>query len=754
MTTFTVKLDNAGTLTDVTSYVTKLTYDEERTRKATIIKVSFARNCPVTPTNGMEIKLYFDSVLWVGGYLDRVDIHKDYDCLGYGYNIVLTWREAAEVYDNQTIDAIVSDLITKYTDFATTGIQTTTTTLTQFKLNYVQLKTAIKKLSDTLNWQYYTDENKVFYFEEKGYTDSGKTLTVGTNCLRVGKWTYDSTRLQNNLRVFGGRREFGNEETFTGDGVTTEFTLSYKPISNVVVTDAGTRLKGGIDDFSSGVQFTVDVQNRKIICKTAPANNDSVVIDYNYSVPAVVEGDNPSSVASYQQRDKTIFREELQSRDDVINYWDKSMSERSAPSTSGLLRTKEVLHSAQLVNIVDSKSGINDSFVIRSVRFTYPHFMFDIRVGSKEFSEVDWTENLDSRVAELERSEKGNTDVITKLVRAEDTISHSEAVRYYTRNPLDSFALGRALLGTQHRFEYSSRQSGSHGLDEGTVTNVLTTGDKLELDDASLNSGTWVSPLLNYSDSKTQTNIDSFNDNVTNWAVGSDDTGSVALDSTYEQQGGNCAKWVISSSPTTTEELIGTFSKDFSTEDGLKFYFQTTDATKPHYVEISDGTNAASIDFSSQLSNNAMPEVSVAFADFSNISAVDMSAITQIRYYLNGSDWAGGEAFYVDLLRSYDSKANTYRNLEWTESLPANTDVTFDILDSADTALITGITTSPYDLSSSTALTDIPIKIRCNLTNTDGSSTPTVTNIKLGFKPFQLGNHATTYTEAYTSGTW
>ena len=203
-----------------------------------------------------------------------------------------------------------------------TTIQSSGTTyvLDKFICNHADIFERCKALAVALDWQFYyrPDTDKV-YFEPKGYTTNPNTLTVGSNVIKVPKWTYDNTEMANDLTVVGAYQLV--ETTESGQiGVTAGYTtasvqLDHLPESVKVYADAGdpptTLLTGGVIGSTASYDYSVDKNKMQLLPYTAFVTNDYVEVRYSFKRPTPIHCFSQISIDTYGQFKKTITFEDI-----------------------------------------------------------------------------------------------------------------------------------------------------------------------------------------------------------------------------------------------------------------------------------------------------------------------------------------------------------------------------------------------------------------------------------------------------------
>jgi hypothetical protein len=141
-------------------------------------------------------------------------------------------------------------------------------------------------------------------------------------------------------------------------------------------------------------------------------------------------------------------------------------------------------------------------------------------------------------------------------------------------------------------------------------------------------------------------NFESYNTDPALQAVWSTNESTVTRDISTPKEGSVTCIWTTNSSPASDPTMDKTISsEDWSDFNRLEFWFKTSDASKPHYVTITNNSVAQTpYDFSSQLYNNTWIMVSIKFSD----AGWDFDDVEDIKFSVGTSDFSGGATFYID----------------------------------------------------------------------------------------------------------
>lgn len=193
------------------------------------------------PLSEVEVWNSAGTVKRFGGVLmapqgDRVgrgrDFEVDYACEAVGFahlleRHLLTYRFAA-----QKAGSAVREALAQYdADIDTSNVQDGPDLPAFAWTDYP--KTLLEKLADLTGYQWRVDGDKRLYFEPRGYRRAPADLT-DTSCNFADlSITYDAKTIRNAVEVRGGMVPSPQTvtDTFTGDGMTANFKLSFDPYS-------------------------------------------------------------------------------------------------------------------------------------------------------------------------------------------------------------------------------------------------------------------------------------------------------------------------------------------------------------------------------------------------------------------------------------------------------------------------------------------------------------------------------------------
>lgn len=158
------------------------------------------------------------------------------------------------------ISDVVRWLVDNYSSFE---YDDTTIKDTGYKIKKIALSDKISSIlnrfADAVGFVWYVKDGK-FYFKEPSYATGN--FEFNNSNARFQDWNIVSDKLANDVHVFGARLEYQAVDYFIGDGITTEFKLSYIPSGNIRVFVEGNEI--------SSEEYEIDKDNQVIRFKTAP----------------------------------------------------------------------------------------------------------------------------------------------------------------------------------------------------------------------------------------------------------------------------------------------------------------------------------------------------------------------------------------------------------------------------------------------------------------------------------------------------
>jgi len=432
------KLVDGDDYVDISDYVYRWVTVEDiekpiSTAKINLSPVFITDDLDDTIIDGTEIRIYVgDSVpseLWFAGI--KTDLEQDgvtgvMHCVNTG--IELERREVTQdfiyhkdpVYSGRLVE-IAKYMIDNYTTLDSQGIEYTSTKLSdKIICDHEPIIDVLKKIKETLQWEHYV-RNGVYYLHSSNYIDNSVTLTVGTDLVAFGDWSRDNSNLVNKLTVYGASESHSTQQLFSGDGTENqEFELTYPYFSNVKVeidvAGTWTEKTGAIPGSTTGTyDYTMHPDSSQKLIRfdgttgyNPPAAADNVRVTYTHAWQVPYTAQDDISIEKYDKYEKTMYRPDLKTKDDVVEFTKKYLTNYSSPFKIGTVVCKRSnLRVGERVTIVDSRNNVNEAFTITRMEMAWPEYLCTLDVGSQPRNLGDWRRGLNERVRRLEEENRG-----------------------------------------------------------------------------------------------------------------------------------------------------------------------------------------------------------------------------------------------------------------------------------------------------------------------------------------------------------
>lgn len=390
------------------------------------------------------------------------------------YSAILNNVRGEEIYNNQTPEYIVQDLVTKYTDLTYASTAVSGITIKQFVVDDGgTILTFIQKLLELLgSWQLRGDFNKNIYFEPKVVNNSGKTLTVGTDCYVIKEWDRNPDTVVNKLILTGGNQTFTTtQDSFTATGGQTTKSLSYIPASTFRITDNGTELVGGITSNTSNPDYTVDIVNLLITFTTGLTVGHTIVVSYAYDVPIKLTADGPAdSITKYGIRQSKEDNQIVTTMNDARKFAESYFNERAYEVISNevIVEDDYDITQGQTITVIDEFSNINQILQVQGKKYDFEQGTLTLTVGTRPFTNYHLQKDIQQRLAALEQTKNSGT-LTQKYDKTEEDINIKlKATTYnYEREVKNSWIWGISQWGVD---KWGDRREGDNFDQEGTYT--------------------------------------------------------------------------------------------------------------------------------------------------------------------------------------------------------------------------------------------------------------------------------------------
>lgn len=335
------------------------------------------------PELGDEVVATDDGVRIFGGVIVRITesvtaskiVEYEVECNDYSQ--YLKRRLVTERYENQTVVAIIQDIITNYTTgFTITGV-VATLTIASISFNRLTVAECLQKLADALSYVWYVDYDKDIHFFPKNteLAPFNLTDTSGNYIYNSLEIMEDLSQIRNSVLVQGGEQESDTTrtETFNGDGSKVQFSLANKFASLPTILVGGSPQTVGVeyldDDASFDVMWNYNEKYIRFTSGNTPASGtNNISVEGIYLFPIVVRVPAPASIAEFGTYEFAITDKSIVSQDEAINRAIAELTSYQNQLYEGRFRTYDGgLRSGQVININSTQRGKNIDVLIQSV---------------------------------------------------------------------------------------------------------------------------------------------------------------------------------------------------------------------------------------------------------------------------------------------------------------------------------------------------------------------------------------------------
>lgn len=367
------------------------------------------------------------------------------------------------------VSAIFKDIVETFGDFQASVVSTGTgdadVVLDNFVAKDAVLLQKLRELADYVNYIFYHDyENDVIRFEPPGDTTFNKALVTRQNILGIPSWEDNVERMVNKVKIKGARQEDTREDTFTGDGSTTDFDLSFEPFRTKVTVD-GTLQKRGLEGSSESFDYKVDRELQRVEFENAPSNGSNIVVEYTAKVPApVIVEDRSSQQSTGLTRSETFTFEDIRTVEDARRRGESIINRVGGPVSTTQVTTEET--GVQAGMDVDYKDTINPdrtgTYTARRVIYRYPDNTAKVDLSEVPIELSEFIDNIQTRVQRLEEQEQVDPEIVRRLIKLSSDlkITHRDLIIFNRDvSNTDTLIWGHPTLGVWGQQNWGEQSS-------------------------------------------------------------------------------------------------------------------------------------------------------------------------------------------------------------------------------------------------------------------------------------------------------
>ncbi|RKZ11034.1 hypothetical protein DRQ25_00815 [Candidatus Fermentibacteria bacterium] len=356
----------------------------------------------LVPSYGDEIEIYDGSEKILGGTILSVNITPIAGAEGEFFVVNCVDRTyemdklmAAKTYEDETIEDIIADLVTTYASAFTTVNVNSTLLIEKIVFNQVPLSVCIKRLADTVGYDWYVDSDRDIHFFSKDANSApfGITDTNGNYVYNSLNRVVDGSQVVNTVKVRGGEyngNTYSDQITVSGNN-TKSFKLPYRFANLTVTLDTG----GGpvaqtvgldfIDDFTSK-DVLHNFQDRMIRFETALSSGDIIAFTGNPKVRVFTIAEDPISKEAYGVIEKLIRDGTIESNAIARRRASAELFIYSEPIIDAKFTTYTTgLRTGMIMTAQSDIQGFEEELMIKSLTFKmrdHDNFQYEVSLVS------------------------------------------------------------------------------------------------------------------------------------------------------------------------------------------------------------------------------------------------------------------------------------------------------------------------------------------------------------------------------------
>jgi len=422
------------------------------------------------PSVGQVVVITSDGTKVFAGTIDNIveqKLTKNNDALYYNidcvdYNQICDRYTVPAAYENQTLQAIVHDIVDNYLSgesITYTNVETGPT-ISKAVFVYNTVTEAFNDLSDLTGYDWYIDYNKdLHFFARESNTAPAEISDANDNFISIAVTkSREQYRNRQYLRA-GYDITSSRTESFKGDGENQTWVLKF-PVSVVpsAVDVNGVAKTIGIRGVESGKDFYWS-KNQKEITQddsgTKLTSSDTLNVTYQGFYPIIVRTDREDAITDRKTVEGGNGIYENIEEDSSIESQNtaKEKSQALLRRYGTILQHVDIITDAsgfkagQLVKIDVSAHGLNGTYLIQSVKindFAKVGLRYSIRALSGE-NIGGWVNFFKKMVAAGKQYVIRENEVLIRITQFIDTVTASDTLIVTSASP--ESRVGYALVG-------------------------------------------------------------------------------------------------------------------------------------------------------------------------------------------------------------------------------------------------------------------------------------------------------------------
>jgi hypothetical protein len=338
------------------------------------------------PIIGEEVVLTVDGTIEFAGYIIEINekisgMLEVFDIVCKDYTHGLDKYLVSKTYLSETVNDIIADILTTFTDGTFTDTHVNCDTLIEsINFNYLPVSKALEKIISIVgNFDWYVDYEKDIHFFNNTTESSAFDITDTSGNYVFNSLIYkeDITQLKNDVIIRGGllTSETPRTEYLDGDGTKTIFALATKFAKLPTVTVNAVSKTVGVDflDDPSSFDLLWNYNEKSLKFTSAPASGTANIVVVEYpKYPLIVQKSDESSISTYGVAqsiivDKTITdldTANLRATVELLQYSQPLKTATFSTYTKGLI-------TGQTINIQSNIRNIDVYLKIQNIRKSF-----------------------------------------------------------------------------------------------------------------------------------------------------------------------------------------------------------------------------------------------------------------------------------------------------------------------------------------------------------------------------------------------
>ncbi len=302
-------------------------------------------------------------------------IHWNIECQDYSRD-ASKGELIAEIYENQTVNAIITALLAGYSQLSTFTMThvSCTEVIDYLFLDHVRFPQVLKTLADRVGYECYIDKDKDIHFFLPGSELAAISVTDTNGNMQRESFSYseDGAEIVNSITMEGGEYDASTteSESFSATGGQSVFNLSGR-YSQVTVTVNAVAQTVGVYGLNDAVGFDClhDFSGKRIVFTVPLIAADAVVVSGKQKLPIIIQIDDSDSVTTHGSFGMFEKDASLKTIDSAVQYASALLDKfGDGENAASFVTNQNNLRAGQKIRITHSEIGLNADFYIQRTR--------------------------------------------------------------------------------------------------------------------------------------------------------------------------------------------------------------------------------------------------------------------------------------------------------------------------------------------------------------------------------------------------